>query len=51
METKQQTISQPREAENRHDGGFTYHERHGVDFRPLHKLTTEEPGPGQVLQV
>lgn len=53
METKYQTISRPWEAENWHDGGFTYHERHGVfympqdptaDFRPLHKLTTEELG-------
>lgn len=51
--TKYQTISQPCEVENWHDGVFTYHERHGafymphepiVDFRPLHKLTAEKLG-------
>lgn len=53
METKYQTISRPCEVENWHDGGFTYHEQHGVfympqdptvDFHPLYKLTAEKLG-------
>lgn len=51
--TKNQTIRSAYKVENWHDGGFTYHERHGVfympqdstvDFRPLYKLTVQQLG-------